>query len=31
VRVDADRYRIQLPGAKENVDTLTAGVQYSFR
>jgi OmpA-OmpF porin, OOP family len=31
LRLDADRYRAQLPGTKENVDTFTVGLQYSFR
>ena len=31
VRLDADRYRVQLPGTKENIDTFTIGAQYSFR
>jgi len=31
IRADWDRYRIKLPGAKENVDTLTIGAQYQFR
>jgi OmpA-OmpF porin, OOP family len=31
VRLDADRYRVQLPGAKENIDTFMIGAQYSFR
>ena len=31
LRLDADRYRAQLPGTKENIDTFTVGLQYSFR
>lgn len=31
IRLDADRYRIDLPGSTHNVDTYMAGVQYSFR
>jgi len=31
LRVDADRYRIRMPGmGRENVDTLTVGAQYTF-
>jgi OOP family OmpA-OmpF porin len=31
VRLDWDRYRIPLPGQKEDVDTLMLGAQYTFR
>lgn len=31
LRADWDRYRIKLPGSKEDVDTLTIGAQYSFK
>jgi opacity protein-like surface antigen len=31
VRLDMDRYRIQVPGAKTNLDTFTVGAQYTFR
>jgi OOP family OmpA-OmpF porin len=31
LRLDADRYRIDLPGSTQNVDTYMAGVMYSFR
>jgi opacity protein-like surface antigen len=31
IRADWDRYRIKIPGAKEDVDTLTIGAQYQFR
>jgi OOP family OmpA-OmpF porin len=31
IRGDIDRYRIQLPGSKDNVDTYMIGAQYSFR
>ena len=31
LRLDADRYRAQFPGSKENIDTFTVGLQYSFR
>jgi hypothetical protein len=31
IRLDADRYRVRLPGPKENIDTFTVGAQYSFR
>jgi hypothetical protein len=30
-RLDLDRYHVRFPGNRENVDTLTAGVQYTFR
>jgi OOP family OmpA-OmpF porin len=31
LRADWDRYHMSFPGAKEDVDTLMLGVQYSFR
>ena len=31
LRADLDRYRLSFPGGKEDVDTLTLGVQYTFR
>lgn len=31
LRADLDRYRIHLPGSKEDVDTFTLGVQYTSR
>lgn len=31
IRADWDRYRIRIPGAKEDVDTLMIGAQYQFR
>lgn len=31
IRGDWDRYRLKMPGGRENVDTLLVGVQYSFR
>ncbi len=31
IRADWDRYRVKLPGTKEDVDSLTIGAQYSFR
>lgn len=31
IRADWDRYRFKMPGERENIDTLMAGVQYSFR
>lgn len=31
VRLDADRYRVDLPGTTQNVDTYMIGAQYSFR
>jgi OmpA-OmpF porin, OOP family len=31
LRADWDRYRAQFVGEKENIDTLTLGVQYIFR
>jgi OOP family OmpA-OmpF porin len=31
VRVDWDRFRIALPGSKEDLDTYMLGVQYTFR
>jgi OmpA-OmpF porin, OOP family len=31
VRADLDRYRVALPRGKDDVDTLTLGVQYTFR
>lgn len=30
-RLDLDRYRMPMPGGKEDIDTITAGVQYTFR
>jgi OOP family OmpA-OmpF porin len=30
-RLDFDRYRMALPGGKEDIDTIMAGVQYTFR
>jgi len=31
IRGDIDRYRIQLPGTKQNLDTYMIGAQYTFR
>lgn len=31
LRLDADRYRIDLPGSTQNVDSYMIGAQYSFR
>jgi OmpA-OmpF porin, OOP family len=31
LRADWDRYRIRIPGSKEDVDTFTVGAQYSFK
>jgi OmpA-OmpF porin, OOP family len=31
LRADWDRYRLALPGSKEDLDTLTIGAQYTFR
>jgi OOP family OmpA-OmpF porin len=31
LRADYDRYRVPLPGDHEDIDTLTLGVQYTFR
>ena len=31
LRADWDRYRIPLPGGKEDLDTWTVGLQYTFR
>jgi opacity protein-like surface antigen len=31
LRADLDRYRIRLPGGRENVDTFMLGAQYTFR
>lgn len=31
IRADADRYRIKVPGGRNNVDTFLVGVQYTFR
>jgi OOP family OmpA-OmpF porin len=31
IRLDADRYRVDLPGSTENVDTYMLGAQYAFR
>jgi opacity protein-like surface antigen len=31
VRLDADRYRIDVPGSTQNVDSFMVGAQYSFR
>ena len=31
LRGDIDRYRVRFPGGKEDVDTATIGVQYTFR
>jgi opacity protein-like surface antigen len=31
VRLDADRYRVEFPGSKQNIDTYMVGAQYSFR
>jgi opacity protein-like surface antigen len=31
LRADLDRYRIRLPGGRENIDTFMVGAQYSFR
>ena len=31
LRADLDRYKLPLPGGKENLDTVMFGVQYTFR
>lgn len=31
IRADWDRYRVDMPSGDEDVDTLTLGVQYTFR
>ena len=31
LRADWDRFRMPLPGSKEDIDTLMLGVQYTFR
>jgi OmpA-OmpF porin, OOP family len=31
LRLDADRYRVDLPGSRQSIDTYMAGAQYSFR
>ena len=31
VRADWDRYKVRFVGGKEDVDTLTLGIQYTFR
>lgn len=31
IRADYDRYRIKVPGGRENVDTFLIGAQYTFR
>ncbi|HXJ52366.1 MAG TPA: outer membrane beta-barrel protein [Burkholderiales bacterium] len=31
VRADWDRYRVEFPGTKDDIDTLTIGGQYTFR
>lgn len=31
LRGDIDRYRVRFPGGKEDVDTATIGLQYTFR
>lgn len=31
LRADLDRYRMEFPGGKEDLDTFTLGVQYTFR
>ena len=31
LRADWDRYNLPLPGGKDDLDTLTIGVQYTFR
>jgi OmpA-OmpF porin, OOP family len=31
VRADWDRFRMPMPGGKEDIDTLMLGVQYTFR
>lgn len=31
LRADLDRYRVRLPGGREDVDTLMLGAQYTFR
>jgi opacity protein-like surface antigen len=31
VRADLDRWRIKLPGGRDNIDTLMLGAQYTFR
>src|SRR5262249_49553548 len=31
VRADWDRYRVEFPGTKDDIDTLTVGAQYTFR
>lgn len=31
IRADLDRYKLPLPGGKENLDSVMFGVQYTFR
>ena len=31
LRADFDRYRLPFPGSHEDLETLTLGVQYTFR
>lgn len=31
LRADVDRFRIKVPGGRENVDSFLVGVQYTFR
>jgi hypothetical protein len=31
LRADLDRYRIEFPDGRDNIDTLTIGAQYTFR
>jgi len=31
LRLDWDRYQVQLPGSKEDLDTIMLGAQYNFR
>ena len=31
IRGEWDRYHVQFPGTKDDIDTLTIGAQYSFR
>ncbi|HEY7241960.1 MAG TPA: porin family protein [Burkholderiales bacterium] len=31
IRGDWDRYHVQFPGTKDDIDTLTIGAQYTFR
>jgi OmpA-OmpF porin, OOP family len=31
IRGDIDRYRVQFPGTKDNIDTYMLGAQYTFR